>query len=69
MRATASIDQIVGDICDPTRVDKSSSLKVGWCVQDRERTIGKGPIMSGLVRMMEEKAKNLILEPFEKKMK
>ena len=34
-----------------------------------ERTIGMRPIMGGLVRMMEEKAENLILEPFVKKLK
>ena len=34
-----------------------------------ERTIGMKPIISGLVRMMEEKAENLNLEPFEKMLK
>ena len=34
-----------------------------------ERTIGMKPIMGGLVRMMEEKAENLHLEPFVKKLK
>ena len=64
MRASASIDQIDGDLCDPIWVDKSSKLDGE---SRTERTIGMRP-MGGLVRMMEEKAKHLILEPFEKKM-
>ena len=68
MRASASIDQIDGDIGDPSgSTNPRRSRSDGE--SRTERTIGMRPIMGRLVRMMEEKAKNLNLEPLKKKLK